>query len=84
MVIRFQLLSEEDLKKLSESAEHQNTKKGTNNWVKIYKQWVHERSINPILEEIDAESLDEVLLQFHAEIRKEDEREYEPNSLRVM
>ena len=33
MVIRFQLLSEEDLKKLSESAEHQNTKKGTNNWV---------------------------------------------------
>ena len=84
MVIRFQLLSEEDLKKLSENAEHQNTKKRTNNWVKIYKQWVHERSISPILEEIDAESLDEVLLQFHAEIRKQDESEYEPNSLRVM
>ena len=38
MASRFQLLSEEDLKKLSESAENQNTKKSTNNWVKVYKQ----------------------------------------------
>ena len=84
MASRFPLLSEEDLKKLSESAENQNTKKSTNNWVKIYKQWAHERSINPNLKEIDAESLDEVLSQFHGEICKQDGREYEPDSLRVM
>ena len=61
-----------------------NTKKGTNNWVKIYKRWAHERSINPNLEEIDAESLDEVLSQFYGEICKQDGREHEPDSLRVM
>ena len=39
MTSRFQLISEEDLKKLSEIAENQNTKKSTNDRVKIYKQW---------------------------------------------
>ena len=58
---RFRLLFEEDLKKLLEIAENQNTKKSANNWVKIFKQWAHEWSINPNLEEIDAESLDKVL-----------------------
>ena len=79
----FQLLSEEDLKELSESAENQNTKKSTNNWVKIYKQWAHERSINPNLEEIDAGSLDEVSSQFYGEICKQDGTEHEPDSLCV-
>ena len=36
------------------------------------------------MKEIDAESLDEVLSQFYGEIRKQDGREYEPDSLRVM
>ena len=36
------------------------------------------------MEEIDAESLDEVLSRFYGEIRKQDGREYEPDSLRVM
>ena len=31
-----------------------------------------------------AESLDKVLSQFYGEIRKQDGREYEPDSLRVM
>ena len=46
MASRFQLLSEEDLKN-SEIAENQKAKASTSNWVKIYKQWAHERSINP-------------------------------------
>ena len=36
------------------------------------------------MEEIDAESLDEVLSQFYEEIHKQDGREYEPDSLHVM
>ena len=36
------------------------------------------------MEEIVAESLDKVLSQFYGEIRKQDGREYEPDSLRVM
>ena len=84
MTSRFQLLSEEDLKKLSEIPENQSTEKSTNDWVKIYKQWAHEGSVNPNLEEIDAESLDKVLSWFYGEIRKQDRREYEPDSLSVM
>ena len=81
---RFRLLFEEDLKKLLEIAENQNTKKSANNWVKILKQWAHEWSIDPNLEEIDAESLDKVLSQFYAKIHKQDGREYEVDSLSVM
>ena len=49
MASRFQLLSEEDLKKVSEIAENQNTKKGTCNWIKNYNQWDHVRLVNPNL-----------------------------------
>ena len=80
----FQLLSEEDFKNLSEIAENQNTEKSTNNWVKLYKQWAHERSININLEKIDSQSLDKVLSQFYGEICEQDWREYEPDNLRVM
>ena len=62
----------------------QKTKKSVNNWVKIFKQWAHEWSINPNLEEIDAESLDKVLSKFYAKIHKQDGREYEVDSLSVM
>ena len=62
----------------------QNTKKSVNNWVKIFKQWAHEWSVNPNLEEIDAESLDKVLSKFYAKIHKQDGREYEVDSLSVM
>ena len=83
MASRFQLLSEEDLKKLSESAENQNTKKSANNWVKVFTMgsWTVDQSK---LGGDRAESLDEVLSQFFGEIRKQDGREYEPESLRVM
>ena len=60
MASRFQLLWR-GFKKLSETAENQNAEESTSNWVTIYIQWAHERSINPNLEETDAESLDKVL-----------------------
>ena len=52
--------------------------------VKIFKQWAHKRSINANLEEIEVESLDEVLSQFYGDIRKQDGKECQPYSLRVM
>ena len=53
MAGRFQLLSDEDLEKLSLNSENKNTKKSTNNWVRVYKQWAGERSVNGNLEELD-------------------------------
>ena len=39
MTSRFQLLSNDDIEKLSKNAENENTNKSTNNWIRVYKQW---------------------------------------------
>ena len=39
MASRFQLLSTDDIEKLSKNAENENTNKSTNNWIRVYKQW---------------------------------------------
>ena len=84
MAARFQLLSKADYEYLSSAADNENTKKSTNNWIRVYKHWANERGVNQNLEELDTESMDEILTRFYAEIRKPNGQEYEPDSLRVM
>ena len=81
---RFQLLSSEDLKKLSNSAENNNTKKSTQTWINCFEAWAKQRHVNVNLWEYIPSELNNVLSQFYAELRKQDGSEYEPDSLRVM
>ena len=81
---RFQLLSSEDLKKLSNSAENNNTKKSTQTWINCFEVWAKQRHVNVNLWEYIPSELNNVLSQFYAEMRKQDGSEYEPDSLRVM
>ena len=81
---RFQLLSSEDLKKLSNSAENNNTKKSTQTWINCFEVWAKQRHVNVNLWEYIPSELNNVLSQFYAELRKQDGSEYEPDSLRVM
>ena len=74
----------DDLESLSSAAENENTKKSTNNWIRVYKHWAKERNVCQNLEELDYETLDGTLAQFYGEIRKQDGADYEPDSLRVM
>ena len=43
---RFQLLSSEDLKKLSNSAENNNTKKSTQTWINCFEVWAKQCHVN--------------------------------------
>ena len=72
------------MEKLSSAADNKNTKKSTNNWIRVYRQWAKEREVCQNLEEFDAGTLDGILAQFYAEIRKQNGQEYEPDCLRVM
>ena len=61
-----------------------NTAKSTGTWVKGFNKWKTERQIAQNLEEIPKGHLDGILQFFFAEIRKNDETNYEPDSLRTM
>ena len=43
--VRFQLLSEDELTKLAEECKTKNTKRGTNTWLNVYKNWAVERNV---------------------------------------
>ena len=81
---RFSLLSEDDLNRLSGHAFNENTKRSTQNWIGVYRQWASERGRPHDPEQLDPEELDKVLGQFFGELRKQNGDEYEPDSLRVM
>ena len=60
---KFQLLDDNDLKKLSENASNKNTKMSTNTWLNVYKSWAVARSKNTNLEEYTQKELGEILCQ---------------------
>lgn len=81
---RFGCATNSDLNFLAESAKNKNTTRSTNNWVNVYNTWALERNFDKNLENYDAQKLDEVLCLFYAEVRKQNQEDYEPDSLRVM
>ena len=66
----FTILSAEDL-----------SRRKTKRLLGLYKQWTNIGSKNSNLEELNNEELDACLAQFYGEIRKQDGKEYEPDSL---
>ena len=83
---RFQLLSDEDMKRLSDKASNVNTKWSTKNWLSTFTAWASVRGKNPKLEEyvVDKSEMDNVLSFFFGELRKKNGKDYEPDSLGVM
>ena len=81
---RFNLLSPEAIRALADSADNENTKRSTGNWMKIFRQWATVRCISDSIEVMDAQRLDKILSQFYAEVKKQNGQDYEPDSLRVM
>ena len=83
---RFALLSDEDMAKLSENSKNKNTVRSTNNWVSVFREWAKERGKNDNIEEyvVCLLEMDRTLGLFFGEIRRQNGKEYEPDSLRVM
>ena len=80
---RFQLLSTQELSKLSDNAKNNNTTKSTNTWLNVYHLWAVERSKGD-LTSYEPVELNTILCQFFGDVRKADGTEYEPDSLRAM
>ena len=81
---RFQLLTSQQLSALEESSSNENTKKSTNTWIRVYQAWAEARNKNLNMEEYSPTELNEILCSFYGEIRRQDGKDYEPDSLRVM
>ena len=84
MASRFEKVDNEFIEERKEMCENENTKKSTEYWKNVFKKWEAERNVNVNLEEDECEALDQMLLQFYAELRKENGDDYKPDSLKVM
>ena len=63
---------------------NKNTLQSTNNWVKIWKSWAAQKGYDECIEKYAPETLNKILEQFYAAVRKKNGDDYEPGSLRAM
>ena len=61
MTSRFETVTIEEVTKLKEAAENLNTRKSTINWVRVFKKWCDENSLDKNLAMVLPEQLDKVL-----------------------
>ena len=81
---RFALLSDQDLLDLENSSKNKNTERATKQWIAVYEGWAENRGYKKDLHCYPPVELDSVLGRFFGEIRKKNDQDYEPVSLRVM
>lgn len=84
MASRFVEADEEFIEELRNTIENKNTKRSADYWTNIFLQWAKTRVKNEQLESYKVPELNEALAQFFAELRKENSKDYEPDSLKVM
>ena len=84
MACRFIEADDELVELLKCESENKNTKRSTGYWKGIFEKWAKTRGKEEQLESYDIPELNEALLQFYAELRKENGQDYEPDSLKVM
>ena len=63
---------------------NKNTLQSTNNWVKVLKSWAAQKGYGESIENYEPKTLNKILEQFYATVRKKNGDDYEPGSLRVM
>ena len=84
MAERFAETSEEEILLIEGKAKNANTTRTTQTWLKVFKEWATARFVIPELSLYTPEDLNEILRRFYSEVRKQNDKEYEPDSLRVM
>ena len=60
------------------------TKKNTKTCLTVWTTWAEEKGHSPDIVSYEAKELDEKLQRLFAEVRKKDDSDYEPDSLRLM
>ena len=69
---------------LKAKAKNANTTKSTCQWLLVYLSWAKLRNKEQKIERLEPSRLDEILLQFYAEVKRKDGTDYEPSSLANM
>ena len=82
---RFSLMLTSELESLEENATNSNTKRSTCTWLNVFRAWASWRQFDRLApEEYAVSELEEKLCLFFAEIKRQDGKDYEPDSLAVM
>ena len=66
------------IQSLKENALNKNTVQSTNNWIKVWKSWAAQKGYDESIETYEPETLNKILEQFYATVRKKDGGDYEP------
>ena len=77
---RFVEADEEFIEELRNTSENKKTKRSTDYWTNIFQQWAKPRGKHEQLESYEVPELNESLAQCFAELRKENGKDYEPDS----
>ena len=78
---RFAESSEEDIQRLLEEKNSENTKRATKTAVKILRDYMAEKGYNPRFEDLDKRALNNVLRKFYVEARKKNGDLYKKSAL---
>jgi len=81
---RLPLVSDEEITEINETAASKSTARATKTWMSAWAEWCKARNINVNMEIYCPQAHDGLLNKFYVEIRKKDDTDYEPDSLRVM
>ena len=84
MAVRFPDCDAKELQQFKENAENSNTKKSTKTCLTVWTTWAEEKGYSPDIVSYEAKELDEKLQRLFAEVRKKDDSDYDPDSLRLM
>ena len=74
-------ISEDKLKEAIEGRVPQNTKKGTNWGISVWRQWCNARNIQEPIESMEASQICSLMAKFVQEARRKDGQEYPASSL---
>ena len=81
---RFGSSAADSIADLVNKSKNLNTTKATNNWMGVYISWATVRGREKQIETLAPKSLDTILQQFYAEVKKQNGEGYEPSSLAAM
>ena len=77
-VLRFPVVSNEDIEKLKSVAVNKNTCRSTKQWMEVFNSWCSTRHFDINIETMAPGEFDKVLSKFYAEVKKKDGDDYKP------
>jgi hypothetical protein len=80
---RFAALNEQEISNLLENVETKNTKRQNNTAVKLFRQYLAEKKLNPEFETYSCDDLDSALSSFYMEMRGHDGQMYKKTTMQA-